>query len=70
MEPLVEALLLQACAATHQGSRVPLLQEAATLADMQGFADLAWRAHGGLEGSIQPSALDATQARQRAPWLA
>ncbi len=70
MEPLVEALLLQACAATHQSSRVPLLQEAADLADMQGFADLAWRAHGGLEGSIQPSAFDATQARQRAPWLA
>lgn len=92
MEPLAEALLLQACAAAHQSSRMPLLHEAAALADAQGFADLAWRAHGGLEvygmasstlpsrkfqsaqalleGSGQPSEFDASQARQRAPWLA
>ena len=48
LEPLAEALLLQACAASHQNSRMPLLQEAAALADAQGFADLAWRAHGGI----------------------
>lgn len=55
LEPLAEALLLQAqalaLAARSPGAPPPpddalaLVHEAAALADAQGFADLAWRAH-------------------------
>jgi tetratricopeptide (TPR) repeat protein len=51
LEPLAEALLLQARAATlaHTPDHaLPLLLEAAALARRQGFADVAWRAHAGL----------------------
>lgn len=66
LEPLTEALLLQARAGmlAHPG-RDPrlLLAEAAVLADSHGFADLAWRAHAGL-AALTGTAAHAAAARE------
>ena len=70
LEPLCDALLLQARAhrlAGHSDQAVALWLEAAALADAQGFADLAWRAHGSLATAQRSRAQQAAerQARQR-----
>lgn len=67
LEPLAEALLLQACA-IRAGAEAPasqadpllLANEAAALSDAQGFADLSWRAHAWL------AAAGRTASQQRA----
>lgn len=71
LEPLCDALLLQARAARLAGqpeaASRSLLREAADLADTQGLADAAWRAHE-LLSQAQPGAaqhLAASQARLR-----
>jgi tetratricopeptide (TPR) repeat protein len=48
LEPLAEALLLRARLSPAPQQALPLLLEAAALADAQGFADVGWRAHAGL----------------------
>lgn len=70
LEPLCDALLLQArahAAAGRTDAALPLWQEAAALADAQGFADAAWRAHAQLAQHLRsPAARSAErQARQR-----
>lgn len=67
LEPLAEALLLQACAIhagaealSSQAEPLSLANEAAALSDAQGFADLSWRAHAWL------AAANRTAPRQRA----
>jgi tetratricopeptide (TPR) repeat protein len=77
LEPLAEALLLQAqalaAAARSPGQALPaddalaLVHEAAALADAQGFADLAWRAHAWLATALRSPAQQraAREARQR-----
>ena len=70
LEPLTEALLLQARAgmlANPAGDPLSLLTEAAALADSHGFADLAWRAHAGLAAltGTEADAAAACEARNR-----
>ena len=71
LEPLCDALLLQARAAWAGGQpkvdSIGALREAADLADTQGLADAAWRAHEMLS-QVQPDPaqrLAASQARRR-----
>lgn len=66
LEPLAEALLLQARAGmlAHPARDLRrLLTEAAVLADSHGFAGLAWRAHAGL-AALTGTAAHAAAARE------
>lgn len=81
LEPLADALLLQACALEAQGGlqsgRAPQpladplspVYEAAALADAQGFADLAWRAHAWLAAATHAPAHQRAARHARARLL-